>query len=434
MIGPLVLVVVLLILNGYFVAVEFAYTAASRNNLTAQPGRAARWAIAAIDDLSFTLAGAQLGITIASLALGAVAEPSIAAVLELVVGGLIDIDESMLHVISLIISLVIVLFLHMVIGEMAPKNLAIASPDRMALLFSYPNRVYTFVFKPVILFLNGIANLGMRLFGFDPDEIGSEAHTADDLAAMISTGREGGVIEEFTHRLLTGAIDLTELDANDVMVPRPDVIALPANATAAQFEEMVISSGLSRIPTYEEDRDDLTGFVHAKDLLRIEDAQRDHPLPSSLVRPLLAVPESSGVQQLLAKMRREHNHIAVVVDEHGATAGIVTLEDIAEEVVGEITDEHDPTGPQARRIDPDRYLVSARLRPDEASRRLGVDIPEGEYETVGGLVMERLGRVPRTDDVVEEQDWTMRVRRMDGRRVIDVVVTTHPVSDDESEV
>ncbi|MPZ54356.1 MAG: DUF21 domain-containing protein, partial [Acidimicrobiia bacterium] len=330
------------------------------------------------------------------------------------------------HTISLIVSLIIVLFLHMVIGEMAPKNLAIAEPDRAARLLAYPNRVYTFLLKPAIMLLNGMANVGMRLFGYDPDEIGSEAHTADDLATMISTGREGGVIEEFTHRLLTGAIDLNDLDASDVMLPRPDVVALPNGSTPAQFEDIVVASGLSRIPTYGDDLDDLTGFIHAKDLLVIDDEQRDQPIPATLIRPLLAVPESGGVRQLLGKMRRERNHMAVVVDEHGATSGIVTLEDIAEEVVGDITDEHDRSGAGALTLAPDRFLVSAGLRPDEVSRSLGVDIPDGEYETLGGLVMERLGRIPETDDVIHDGGWTMRVKRMSGRRVIDVEITVHP--------
>ncbi len=381
--------------------------------------------MAAIDDLSFTLAGAQLGITISSLLLGAVAEPSIAAVLELAIGNFVEISDALLHTISLIIALGIVVFLHMVVGEMAPKNLAIAAPDRAAMLLAYPNRIYTFLFRPAILFLNGLANLGMRLFGYDPEEIGSDAHTTDDLATMISSGREGGVIEEFTHRLLTGAIDLNELDASDVMIPRPDVIALRADSTPEQFEDLVMSRGFSRIPVYRDELDDLSGFVHAKDLLLIDDAGRDRPIPGDLIRPLLAVPESGGVNHLLGKMRRERNHMAVVVDEHGATSGIITMEDIAEEVVGEIDDEHDRTGMRARAIGPDLYLVSASLRPDEISRTLDIEIPEGTYETLGGLVMERLGRIPRAGDTVADDGWTMRVRRMAGRRVVDLEVTVN---------
>jgi CBS domain containing-hemolysin-like protein len=411
--------VVLLLANGFFVAAEFAFTAASRHQLARRPSRSARAAVAAIDELSFTLAGAQLGITICSLLLGFVAEPAVAALLEAAVGAFVDIPDQVLHTISFVIALSIVVYLHMVIGEMAPKNVAISDPERSALLMALPFRTYALVFRPVIWVLNGAANLGLRIFGIDPDEVG-EAHTAGDLASMITAGRKEGVVEEFAHRLLTGAIDLGGLEATHVMVPRPDVVALSTTTPLSEFERSFTEEGHSRIPVYDEDLDDLRGFVHVKDLLAVDPDALTEPPGPEMIRPLLVVPESARVDRLLEDMRRGHNHLAAVIDEHGGTAGIVTMEDIVEEIVGEIRDEHDTEADGIRRVSPNRWIVDGVLRPGEIRRSCGVDLPEGEYDTVSGLIMERLGRIPSAGDRVEDERWTLRVRSMEGRRVGEV--------------
>jgi CBS domain containing-hemolysin-like protein len=411
--------VVLLLANGFFVASEFAFTAASRHQLARRSTRSARAAVAAIDELSFTLAGAQLGITICSLLLGFVAEPAVATLLEAAIGVFVDIPDQVLHTISFVIALSIVVYLHMVIGEMAPKNVAISDPERSSLLMALPFRAYAFVFRPVIWVLNGAANLGLRVFGIDPDEVG-EAHTADDLASMITAGRREGVVEEFAHRLLTGAIDLGGLEATHVMVPRPDVVALPSTTSLAEFEQVFTEEGYSRIPVYDEDLDDLRGFVHVKDLLAVDTAALDRPPDPGMIRSLLVVPESARVDRLLEDMRRGRNHLAAVIDEHGGTAGIVTMEDIVEEIVGEIRDEHDIEADGVRRASANRWVIDASLRPGEVRRSCGIDLPEGEYDTVSGLIMERLGRIPSAGDRVEDAAWTLRVRTMEGRRVGEV--------------
>ncbi len=422
--NPLALgaMVVLLVANGFFVASEFAFTAASRHQLVARPSRSSRAAVAAIDELSFTLAGAQLGITISSLLLGAVAEPAVAAMLEAAVGTVVEIPPQILHPVSLVIALAIVIFLHMVIGEMAPKNIAIADPERSSLTMALMFRAYASVFRPLIWILNGLANLGLRLVRIDPDEVG-EVHTADDLASMITAGRREGVVEEFAHRLLTGAIDLGELEATHVMVPRPDVVAVPTTTTLAELERVFTREGFSRIPVYADDLDDLRGFIHVKDLLGVDTDQLNRPIPAGMLRELLVVPESVGVDRLLEDMRRRRNHLAIVIDEHGGTAGIVTMEDIVEEVVGEIRDEHDTETEGVRRISPTRWVIDASLRPAEVRRACGLELPEGEYDTVSGLVMERIGRIPQVGDRIESEGWSIRVRSMLGRRVgeVDVV-------------
>jgi len=417
--GALAAAIVLLLANGFFVAAEFAFTAASRPRLAALETRSARAATKAIDELSLTLAGAQLGITMASLVLAAVAEPALATLIEAAVGWVVDLPDQVLHSISFVVAISIVVYFHMVIGEMAPKNIAIADPDRSALIMALPFRFYANLVRPVIWVLNEIANLGLRLVRIDPSDIG-EHHTAEDLSTLISAGRREGVVEEFAHRLLTGAIELVGLEATHVMVPRPDVVAVPATTTLAELERMFVEAGHSRIPIYGEDLDDLLGFVHVKDLLTVEAGDLDSPIPPSMLRPLPVVPETARVDRLLEEMRRNRNHLAAVIDEHGGTAGLVSMEDIVEEIVGEIRDEHDLESPGVRRMTPGRWLIDGGLRPSEVRRACDVRLPEGEYDTVSGLLMEHLGRIPTVGDRIDTDDWTMRVRAMDGRRVSEV--------------
>lgn len=420
--GALVWMVVLLIANGFFVAAEFAFTAARREVVEDQPGRGARAASAIMHQLSDTLAGAQVGITLATLLLGFVAEPAVAGIIERLLGW-IPIPEGILHTVALVISVLIVVFLHMVIGEMAPKNIAIATPERLAIWLGQPFRWYMTLFRPLIVSLNWLANGFLRLFGVEPRDKLETAHTAEDLATVIAAGRQEGVIEEFASRLLSGAIVFSERDASEVMVPRPDIVALPTSATARQVEAVIVDDGYSRIPLFEGTIDNLVGFVHAKDLLAVADDDYDQPLPSDLVRPLLAVPETASIRPLLAEMQKTGRHLALIVDEHGGTAGLLSLEDIAEELVGEIRDEYDAGEAHGRRLgEAEWFRVPGSLRPDELRNLAGLGLPDGEYETLAGYLMDRLGRIPRRGDTVTENGWVMRVQGMDGRRVTEVDV------------
>jgi CBS domain containing-hemolysin-like protein len=360
--SALVWMVLLLLANGFFVAAEFAYITARRNVLEQSPTRSSQVAVGLNRNLSLSLAAAQLGITMASLLLGAVAEPAVASILERLLG-FVPISENAIHAISLIIALLIVVFLHMVVGEMAPKNIAISSPERSAIVLALPFRGFILAFRP-----------------------------------------------------------LGDLDASEVMVPRPDVDAAPVSATVAQIQELMRVTGHSRIPLYGEDIDEIVGFVHVKDMMTVDDEGRDRPLDPSLVRDPLLVPESAPLRAILAEMRKSRSHLGIVVDEHGSTAGIITLEDIAEELVGEISDEHDS---EQQRVSIDasgRILAAGTVRPDELSRH-GIRLPGGDYETIGGLIMNRLGRLPRRGDVIEDDGWRMRVVKTDGRRVGEVEVT-----------
>lgn len=414
----------LLLANAFFVAMEFALIAARRTKmeqLANEGNRRARLSLSSLRELSFMLAGAQLGITMASLGLGAIAEPAVAELIEAGLQPGVNLSPTVVHTISAVIALTIIVFLHMVVGEMAPKNVAIAAPEQSALWLAAPSRAYANLFRPFITLLNAVANGTLRLVRVEPQDELVSVHTAGEIGVMVAESAKEGMIKEWEHRLLTGAVGLSDLDAAAAMVPRTEVTAMPASSSAAEIEAVVLSSGHSRIPLFEGDIDNILGFVHAKDLLRIG-PPGDQPIPRHLIRPMLLVPESRKLQDLLVDMRTQRRHFAVVIDEHGGTAGVVTMEDLIEELVGDIRDEHDLSEPALRELSDGQFIAPGALRIDEAAGRLGLELPEGEYETIAGFIMDRLGRIPNRNDVVEHDGWLLRVRTMDKRRVVQVLI------------
>ena len=423
----LLVAVALLVANAFFVWAEFALIAVRRTRIEQLAGEGntrARVALRSIREVSLVLAGAQLGITMASVGLGFVAEPALAHAIEAAIEPWAELPPAVLHAVSFVVALNVVVFFHMVLGEMVPKNVAISEPERSALLVAVPMRAYVAVFRPVIRGLNAIANAGLRLLRIEPrDEVVVSAG-ADEISAMLEASREEGVIPEFEHRLLSGALGFGQLDAGAVMVPRPDVVALPCTATAEEVERVVVETGLSRIPVYEGDLDHVIGFVHVKDLHQVPPDRRRDPLPPDLLREMLVAPETLSLFDLLSEMRRSRRHFALVIDEYGGTAGIATLEDVLEELVGDIRDEYDPRQRGVRRVGPCVFLARGSLRLDEVRRELPLALPSGEYETLGGFIVDRLGRPPRTGDEVHHDSWLLRVRRVDGLRVHLVELST----------
>lgn len=416
--------IVLLFANGFFVAAEFAVIAAGPSkleHLASTGGRRARAALRSANEVSLMLSAAQLGITMASLGLGFVAEPAVAHLLEGPLHSL-GLPAAAIHTVAFVIALAIISFLHMVIGEMAPKNLTIAVPEKAALWIAIPFRAYVMLFRPFIWFFNVVANAGTRALGVEPQDERSEAYSPGEIRLIITESARSGELDRFEHRLLTGAASFGERDAASVMVPRTEMSAAPLSITALEVEGIVVATGHSRIPLYGKDLDDIVGFFHSKDLLRIPDDAGEDPIPRALIRPMLVVPESLALHPLLLEMRRRRQHFALVLDEHGGTAGIVTLEDLLEELVGEIRDEYDATEMVIERLTGDRFLVPGSLRVDEVADRVGVHLPDGEYETVAGFIMDRLGRIPKRRDVVEHDGWRLWVRSMHRRRVVQVLI------------
>ncbi|MBX7160575.1 MAG: hemolysin family protein [Acidimicrobiia bacterium] len=427
MITRIVVSILLLVLNAFFVAAEFALVAARRSQLEprAEAGsRSARAVLTLQKRLSYSLTGAQLGVTVCSLGLGIVAEPLLSDALVHLFG-LGWVPAAVSHVLAFALSLAIVTFLHMTLSEMVPKNLAIAEPVRTAVGVGLAFRAYVALFRWVIVVLNGAANAGTRLLGVEPPTEGLDAHTADDLALLLEESRERGLVDvdNVGHRVLSGALDFGRLDAAAVMVPRPDVAALDVTAPAADFVKLVRARGLSRIPVYEGDLDHMAGFVHAKDLFDDDvEAAQDSALDRNLVREMLVVPENARIDRLLVDMRNRRVQLALVVDEYGGTAGIVTIEDLLEELVGEIRDEYDRRERLVRADGPGAWVCDGRTRPDEFTLATGLSVPAGDYETLAGFVFDRLGRIPAVGDSFTFDGVRFEVRTMDGHRVAEVVV------------
>jgi magnesium and cobalt exporter, CNNM family len=278
----------------------------------------------------------------ASLGLGAVAEPALADLIESAVEALgFDLPDGLVHGIGFALALAIVVFLHMVLGEMVPKGLALAAPERTLLVLSGPNRVYVTVFRPVIRALNALANAGVRALGVEPRDELATAHTPEELARLLAESREEGILGDTAHELMAGALRFGGRDVGSVLVPRDSVVALDRAATVAEAERLVVESGVSRLLVLGDDGRAVIGFVHAKDLLTVPPAARARPIPLARIRRVLVLDEAMPLDRALVEIRRARTHVAAVLDPERRFVGLVTLEDVLESVVGDIIDESD---------------------------------------------------------------------------------------------
>jgi len=416
--AALLAVILLIIANGFFVAAEFALVAVDRTKVerdAAEGGRRARSTVGLLRRLSFHLSGAQLGITVTSLLIGLLTEPSIATLLRPALEPLVG--ESAVRVVSLALAIGIATTVQMVVGELIPKGLAVARPERAAYLLAPVVRLYGIVFGPIIGFLQGAANRTVRLLGVEPTEELSQVRTLRELQVMVSASSEKGAIDDTARQLLTRSIRFEGKTAEDVLVPRTAVQSLPRQASVADLATLALASGHSRFLVYGEDIDDIVGSVHVRSVHGVPRAERASTPILPLIRPVFAVPESRELGDVLVDLRRAGTHLAVVVDEYGGTAGIVTLEDVLEEIVGEIGDEHDPHRGREGVVTAGEWRMSGLSSPDEVGDRTGFVVPEGQYETLGGFVLDRLGRIAVLGDRFEIDGWSIEVVEMDRRRV-----------------
>lgn len=411
-------IMALIIANGYFVAAEFAFTAARRTRLEAlarEGDRKAARALAVQRRLSFVLSGAQLGITATSLVVGIIAEPVFTALLEPMLLPL-GLSETMVRTTAITVGFVIATGTQMVLGELAPKNLAIAKPEPLARALAGSTALYTHLAGPVIRLFDASSNRLLRAVGIEPAEELPAGVSAEELSVIIAESRSQGVLPQAQAALLGRALGFRELRASDAMVPRPQVTTITATATCDDLRAVAVGTGHSRFPVVGSSLDDVIGVVEAKDVLGVPVSERSRRRIQDVIRPILAVPESAPLRQLLADLREAHTHLALVVDEHGGMAGIVTLEDIVEELVGEIRDEYDPAEPAVRRSG-GGFLVPGWWRLDEIERDTGITLPKGDYDTVAGLLLAQLGRVPEIGEGIQVNGVYLRVEAMDGLAV-----------------
>ncbi len=423
--------VVLTALTGFFVAAEFALTTVDRGQAREaadQGRRGAAGVVTALQGLSTQLSAAQLGITVTTLLVGYLAEPAIGGLLE---GPLesVGLSGGSATAVSVLLGIALATTLQMLIGELGPKNLAIASPLAVAAFVAPGMRAFSTVFGFLVRALQRLANAIVRALGFEPREELDDARGAGELAAVARRSAEEGDLSPTAARLMDRSLGLRDKLATDVMTPRTRLVTLPATATAAEIVAAAVSSGNSRFPVWGRDLDDVTGLVHVKQAVAVPEDERDSRTAGDLARPVLAVPSSLHLDPLLDLLREEGLQLALVVDEWGATHGIVTLEDIVEELVGEIADETDRPLRQLRRRAADGWAVSGLLRPDEVRERTGIAVPEGRYETIAGFVTQRLGRLPAEGDTVDVESHRLTVTGLEGRRV--AVLHADPLRPDE---
>ncbi len=412
--------VVLTIGTALFVAAEFSFVALDRSAVerSVQAGDTRSEPVqAALRRLSTQLSASQVGITLTTLLLGYLTQPSVATLLQgpLTAAGL---PESTVEPVSVAAALVLATGFSMVVGELVPKNLAISTPLRTAQVVATPMRLFVMVARPLIAVLNGSANAILHRLGVEPREELSGARTPQELASLVRRSAEAGTLDEGTARLVTRTLNFGERTAQDVMTPRLRCVVVHRDDTAADVVRLARTSGHSRFPLVDEGLDDVVGVVHVKRAVAVPLQRRADVPAAALATEALLVPETVGLDPLLAQLRLQGLQLAVVVDEYGGTSGVVTLEDVVEEIVGEVADEHDRNRTGSRRLRDGTWVVPGLWRPDEVRERVGADVPDdGAYETLGGYLMSRLGRVPAVDDQVELPGGVLTVLRMDGRRV-----------------
>lgn len=414
--------------NAFFVAVEFALVAVDRTRLRllAEEGsRPARAGVAVLKRLSFHLSGAQLGITITSLALGLLSEPVVARALEPLVGKIVG-DASALGV-SVVLALLLTTVVQMVVGELVPKSVAVARPLQTTLRYAPAFAAFATVAKPVIWICNASANGLLRLAGVQPTEELSGVRSKEELRRLVRTSSEGGTLKANTAKLLERSFSFGDKTAADALTPRVSIIALGLNATVADLLERSNETGLSRFPIHGGDLDHILGVVHVKEVLALPRETRNQVSLSSLLKPVAMVPETKPLDDLLLELRDTAGHIAVILDEYGGTAGVITIEDLVEEIVGDIADEHDPAGAIPRtRAWRGAHVLSGLQHPDEVADACGFEVPEGKYETLGGFVADRLGKIPTVGDSFHSDGWQLRVVQMDSKRVDKVQLIAPP--------
>ncbi|MFM9446517.1 hemolysin family protein [Streptomyces acidiscabies] len=423
---------------GAFVAAEFSLTTVERSELerAAERGeRGASGALKAVRNLTFQLSGAQLGITVTNLVVGMLAEPSISKLLSgpLESAGL---PGSASRSAALVIGTALSTVFLMVVGELVPKNWAISSPLAVAKSVGNAQRWFSAAFRPFITHLNNTANRIVRLFGVEPTEELAAARGPQELAALARHSAKEGALEADTAELFVRTLNLADLTAENVMTPRVQVMALEAQATCEDVANATRASGLSRFPVYRGNLDSVIGTVHIKDALAVPAERRARVPVAEIMREPLLVPESLTVDRLLDRLSGKRT-MAVVIDEYGGTAGVATLEDIVEEVVGEVRDEHDPhetsdlapagTDEAGRAL----YSADGAARTDQLAR-VGLRAPEGPYETLAGLVATELGRIPAVGDRLDVVGWRLDVVDAAGHRAARVLLHA-PLHDEETE-
>ncbi|MGB3681644.1 MAG: hemolysin family protein [Rubrobacteraceae bacterium] len=425
-------------LNGLFVAAEFSLVKirATQVSQMVEEGRASAGMVKdATDKLDSYLAVCQLGITIASLGLGALAEPAIVVVIMPLLTPL-GITGALLHTIAFAIALTIVSFFHVVFGELAPKTIAIQSPKGTSLFVAPFMKFFYYVLMPATFLFNGTANFLTKALGYRPASESDETHSEDEIRTLVNQSRQQGMLDLDEETMIGGVFELDDKAAREIMVPRPDVVSLPANAGLEHLISVAAAGNYTRYPIFEEDGPDrIIGAIHVKDLLRViqEEGLESKSTARDLMRDVLIVPENRLIDNILEDFQEQEIQMAIVIDEWGSFEGLFTLEDIVEEIVGEIRDEFDEEEPSVRERDDGGFTVDGRIPIGVVNSALDADFESEDFDTIGGLVLGQLGRPPEIGDEVRANGHVIEVEEIDGPRVAQVIVRQNEENSEDSE-
>jgi CBS domain containing-hemolysin-like protein len=415
-------VVGLVLANAFFVAAEFALVGARRTRIQelAEGGdRLARSVERTLENLDRAISGTQLGITLASLGLGWIGEPAVARSLERLMTAMsVQLSPVALHSVAIVIAFGFITYLHIVLGELAPKSVALLRPEAVSRLVAPPLNAFNRLVAPGIWVLNGSSNLFLRMIGLREPTAAERVHSPEEIEMLVHQSLRQGVVEEDEQAMIQGVFELTHTVAREVMTPRPDIVGVSAEATIEDLLKTAADSGFSRLPVYEGSIDDIVGVVVVKDLLPwIVDRSRESPSARELMREALFVPDTKAVDDLLAELRSQKLHMATVVDEFGGTDGIVTLEDLVEEIVGEIYDEHDVAQADVA-VEPDgRIVIDGGYSFSDLLAKFDLPAAEDEYDTVAGYVIGVLGRIPEVGESVPIGEAELEVLELNERRI-----------------
>lgn len=412
-------------LNAFFVAAEFALVSVRKTRieeLVAQGNATARTVKHVIHDPDRFIAATQLGITIASLALGWIGEPAIAHLIEPLFGFIpvTIMSRATTGVIATVIAFAFITFLHVVMGELAPKSISLGYPEQAALIVAPPMVLFENVFRPVIWALNGAGNWLLKLVGLHRPTGHQQVHSSEELKMLVNSSAASGELEPVEREFAQRAFEFADTQVSEVMIPRTAMRAVEDTSSIQDFLDLFLEVSHSRFPVYSGTLDNIVGFIWVKDVLRALATNSDaHSQPlKPLMRTPLYVPETKEIGALFGEMQRAKAQMAIVLDEYGGTAGMVTIEELIEEVVGSVSDELAANVPQLRRIEDGQIEADAMMSVDEANAQLGIELPESDdYETLAGMVMTRMGRVPKEGDTVRIGNLKLTVAKMQGPKL-----------------
>lgn len=430
----LLLVMLLVLLNGFFVAAEFALVKVRSSRLQELAGtgnRRAPYALRVTGRLDAYLSATQLGITLASLGLGWIGEPAVSKLIVEPLLGLWGLEpgNALAHTISFATAFAVITFLHIVLGELAPKSLAIQKSERVSMWLSMPLMLFYKLFMPAIWLLNGAANRLLRLFGIEPASEHDLAHTEEEIRILMNQSAKSGIIDKDEMKLFDNIFEFSDRIAREIMLPRTDMEVLYTNASFADNLKVVHKSKHTRYPVAMEDKDRIIGFVHITDLLT-SDPDEVRTLEDFL-RPILTVPESMELSRALKLMQKHHSQIAVVIDEYGGTAGLVTVEGILEEIVGEIHDEFDVDERPMVETKGNVISVDGRVLLEELGGMIGLDLEDEEVDSIGGWVLKRLEGMPSTGQKVRQDQVVFEVAEAERFRIMRINVIREPVNHED---